>query len=138
MELLAPDYAALAVTLAGAVIGLFIGFSGALAFLCGSVAAAALGCFAFPALAGEIANVWVRGLAVGLASLLAFGLVRLVVKKIVHGILAQPGDAIFGSLIAAVSGFAVALSVVWLLGVVTGSPVFESMLIQKVLACVGR
>ena len=138
MELTGADYAVLAVTLGGAVIGLFIGFSGALAFLCGTAAAAAAGTFAFPMLASEIANVWARGAAVGLGGLLVFGLVRLVVKKLVHGLVAQPGDAIFGSLVAAVSSCSVAMAVVWLLGTLTGEPTFSSALLQKVLACVGR
>ena len=138
MELTGADYVVLAVTLGGAIIGLFIGFSGALAFLCGTAAAAAAGTFAFPMLASEIANVWVRGAAVGLGGLIVFGLVRLIVKKLVHGLVAQPGDAIFGSLTAAVSSFAVASSVVWLLGTLTGEPAFTSALLQKVLAYVGR
>lgn len=138
MALTGADYVVLAVTLGGAVIGLFIGFSGALAFLCGTAAAAAAGTFAFPMLASEIANVWVRGAAVGLGGLIVFGLVRLIVKKLVHGLVAQPGDAIFGSLTAAVSSFAVASSVVWLLGTLTGESAFASSLLQKVLACVGR
>ena len=104
----------------------------------GTAAAAAAGTFAFPMLASEIANVWVRGAAVGLGGLIIFGLVRLIVKKLVHGLVAQPGDAIFGSLTAAVSSFAVASSVVWLLGTLTGEWAFASSLLQKVLACVGR
>ena len=138
MALTGADYAVLAVTLGGAVIGLFIGFSGALAFLCGTAAAAAAGTFAFPLLAAEIANVWARGAVVGLGGLLVFGLVRLIVKKLVHGLVAQPGDAIFGSLTAAASSFAMVLAVVWLLGTLTGEPAFTSALLQKVLAYVGR
>lgn len=138
MELTGADYAVLAVTLGGAVIGLFIGFSGALAFLCGAAASAAAGTFAFPLLAVEIANVWARGAIVGVGGLLVFGFVRYVVKKLVHGLIAQPGDAIFGSLIAAASSFAVVLAIVWLLGVLTGEPLFTSALLQKVLAGVGR
>lgn len=131
------DYAILATSLFGVVVGLFIGFSGALAFLCGAIAAGAFATIAFPFLAGEIANVWVRGILVGVAALLVFGLVRLIVRKLVHGLLAQPGDAIFGALISALSGGIVALSVVWLLGVVTGSSTFDSALLQQVLGYVG-
>lgn len=138
MELTGADYVVLAVTLGGAVIGLFIGFSGALAFLCGAAASAAAGTFAFPLLAAEIANVWARGAVVGLGGLLVFGLVRLIVRKLVHGLVAQPGDAIFGSLTAAASSFAMVLAVVWLLGTLTGEPAFTSALLQKVLAYVGR
>lgn len=138
MELTGADYAALAVTLGGAVVGLFIGFSGALAFLCGTAAAAAAGTFAFPMLASEIANVWVRGAAVGLGGLIVFGLVRFLVKKLVHGLVAQPGDAIFGALVAAVSSFSLVMSVLWLMGTLTGEPLFASVILQKVLACVGR
>lgn len=137
MSFLSPDYAIVAITLFGAVVGLFIGFSGALAFLLGAIAAGALATFAFPLLSGEIANIWMRGILVGLAALLAFGLVRLVVRKFVHGLLAQPGDAIFGAIVSALSGAIVALSVVWLLGVVTGSSAFESNLLKEVIGFVG-
>lgn len=137
MELLTADYVALIIALAGAVIGLFIGFSGALAFFCGSSAAAASATFVFPLLAGEIANVWVRGILVGVGALLVFGLVRLIVRKLVHGILAQPGDAIFGSLIAALTSFLVALAIVALLGFVTGEAIFKSSLLTEIVRLVG-
>ena len=48
--------------------------------------------------------------------LVAFGIVRMIIRKIVHGMLAQPADAIFGALVAAVSGFALAVGAVFLLG----------------------
>lgn len=137
MELLTADYVALIIALAGAVIGLFIGFSGALAFLCGSCVAGALATFAFPALAQEIANVWARGIAVGIAALIAFGLVRFLVRKLVHGLLAQPGDAIFGSIVAAVTSFGVALAIIALLGLVTNSELFESTLLKRLVGLIG-
>lgn len=133
MNLTTPDYAVLALTLGGAVIGLFIGFSGALAFLCGSVAAAAAGSFAFPLLADEVANPWARGLAVGVGMLLVFGVVRYLVRKFVHGLVAQPGDAIFGSLVSALTGAACSLGVVWLVGTLTGDASFNSALLNRIL-----
>ena len=45
------------------------------------------------------------------ATLLAFGLVRLIVKKLVNGLLAQPTDALFGMLIGA--GLGVLLLIAW-------------------------
>ena len=45
------------------------------------------------------------------ATLLGFGLVRLIVKRLVNGLLAQPTDAIFGFVIGA--AFGAALLVGW-------------------------
>ena len=50
---------------------------------------------------------WQRAGGVLVATLLAFGLVRLIVKKLVNGLLAQPSDAIFGFLIGSALGAAV-------------------------------
>ena len=132
MELTIPDYGILAMTAAGAVIGLFIGVSGALAFLAGAVAASVAGCFAWPLSADFISHVWLRGIAVGVVSLLAFGIVRWLVKKVVHGLVAQPGDALLGSLLAALTGAVVSLGVVWGIGLVfPGNPDVASVLLER-------
>ena len=99
------EYAILAATLGAAVIGLFIGFSGSLAFLAGSLAAGAVARFGWTMAVDVIPNAWTRGIAVTVAALLAFGIARWIVKKMVHGFVAQPGDAIFGALVAGAVGF---------------------------------
>lgn len=139
MELTIPDYAILAMTVGGAVIGLFIGVSGALAFLAGAVAAGAAGCFAWPLSADFINAVWLRGIAVGVASLLVFGIVRWLVKKFVHGLVAQPGDALLGSFLSALTGAVVSLGVVWGLGYFfPDSPELASVFLERVLVLVGK
>jgi len=139
MDLTIPDYAILAVTLGAAVVGLFVGFSGALAFLSGLIASGFAGFFAWPLSANFIASVWVRGLAVGVGALLVFGLVRYLVKKFVHGLVAQPGDALLGMLVAALAGFAVTLTVIWGLGTMwPNNPELTSTLLEKVLVRVGQ
>ena len=105
MALGVAEYAILAATLGAAVIGLFIGFSGSLAFLAGSLAAGAVARFGWTMAAAYLPNAWTRGIAVVVAALVAFGIVRWIVKKTVHGFVAQPGDAIFGALVAGAVGF---------------------------------
>ena len=101
------EYVILAATLGAAVIGLFIGFSGSLAFLAGSLAAGTVARFGWTMAVAVIPNVWARGIAVTVAALLAFGIVRWIVKKTVYGFVAQPGDAIFGALVAGAVGFCI-------------------------------
>lgn len=105
MELGVAEYVILAATLGAAVAGLFVGFSGSLAFLAGSLAASATARFGWTMAAEHIPNVWARGVAISVAALLAFGIIRWIVKKMVHGLVAQPGDAIFGALVAGAVGF---------------------------------
>lgn len=99
MELSAPVWIDLGGALIGAVIGLFIGFSGALAFLFGTAAAVGAAYFSWEMAADFVSQTPLRALAVGLLALVVFGAVRWVVRKCVHGIVAQPGDSIFGALL---------------------------------------
>ncbi len=94
-----------------AVMGLFRGLSGALAFISGAVAAAAVAVFGWPFSAEYLAEPWMRGAATLVATLLAFGLVRLLVKKLVGGLLSQPSDSIFGFFVGALVG--ILLLVAW-------------------------
>lgn len=87
-----------------AVMGLFRGLSGALGFLAASMAAAAAGTFGWPLSETWFAEVWQRGAVVLVAVLISFGLVRLLVKKAVNGLLSQPSDAIFGCLVGILTG----------------------------------
>ena len=109
-ELQTADYVLCGLTLEMAVTGLFRGFSGTVAFALASAAAAAAGSFAWSWSAGVTDVAWQRGAGVMVAALLAFGLVRLIVKKLVNGLLSQPSDAIFGALVGvALGGAAVAV-----------------------------
>ena len=101
---LPADYALCGITIVMAVLGLFRGFSGTLGFVLGAVAAAFAASFGWAYSASFTEVAWQRGAGVLVATLLAFGVVRLVVKKLVNGLLAQPSDAIFGFLVGAALG----------------------------------
>ena len=101
---LPADYALCGLTVVMAVLGLFRGFSGTLGFVLGVIAALVTASFGWTYSASLTAVVWQRGAGVLVATLLAFGLVRLSVKRLVNGLLAQPSDAIFGFLIGAALG----------------------------------
>lgn len=104
MQFLPADYAICGLTVVLAVTGLFRGFSGTLAFFLAASAAAAVGFFGWPYSATLTSVLWMRGAGLLVAVLLAFGLVRLTVKKLVNGLLAQPSDAFFGMVIGAAFG----------------------------------
>lgn len=138
MQLATADYVILGATLAGAIFGLFGGFSGALAFLAGVGAASAAVRFGWDALASRIATPWLLALAALGVALVAFGIARLIVKKTVNKLLAQPADAIFGALIAALAAFGVSIAALYMVQQVGGEefPV-ESSILREVLSLVG-
>lgn len=136
MDFLPADYVILGVAAVAAVFGLIGGFSGALAFLAGTVGAAAAGRLAWYASLDWFDASWARALASLALALVAFGLARKVVRLVVHNILAQPGDAIFGFLVAGASGFALALTAAYLLVLSSLWPV-ESALLDWAQALVG-
>ncbi len=138
MDLTVLDYAILAVSAAGLVVGLFIGVSGALAFLAGVVTSALAGYFAWAPLAQAIHSRPLAILALIVGALLVFGLVRFLVKKFVHGLVAQPGDAILGSLLAALAAFLVALAAAGALAAFfPEAESLRSVLLDKMLALIG-
>lgn len=108
------DWVILGFTATLAVTGLFRGFSGTLAFLAASFAAAAVSGLGWHYSESFMSAVWLRALATLVAALLAFGIVRALVRKIVNGLLAQPADAIFGFLCGLLAGALVV--VVWAYG----------------------
>jgi len=116
MELMPADYAILVTSGVAGVWGLFSGFSGALAFLAGTVAGVVAGRCGWALSPNWFSSSWGQALASLAVGLVAFGLARVLVRKVVHGILAQPGDAIFGSMVASVAGFALAVGAVFLAG----------------------
>ena len=108
---LPADYVLCGITVVMAVLGLFRGFSGTLGFVLGVIAATFVGSFGWTYSLSFTTVTWQRGAGVLVATLLAFGIVRLIVKKLVNGLLAQPSDAIFGFLIGA--AFGVLLLAAW-------------------------
>lgn len=98
------DYILCGLTIVMAVLGLFRGFSGTLGFVLAAIAATLTATFGWSLSASFTEVTWQRAGAVLVATLLAFGLVRMIVKKLVNGLLAQPSDAILGFLIGAALG----------------------------------
>ena len=131
MELLPADYALCAIAVVMAVTGLFRGFSGSLAFVAAFAAAVFAAAFGWTCSASFTAVAWQRVAGVALATLLTFGIVRIVVKKIVNGILSQPSDAIFGMLTGLVMALMLVLAWAW-----SGIFVEYSRLVQGVAAYV--
>ena len=101
---LPADYVLCGITIVMAVLGLFRGFSGTLGFVLGAAAAVFAASFGWAYSASFTDVAWQRGVGVLVVTLLAFGIVRLIVKKLVNGLLAQPSDAIFGFLVGAALG----------------------------------
>lgn len=100
--MLPGDWALGAVALSLAVMGLFRGFSGSLAFVAAGACATTAAMFCWGYLTRWDMQMWVRGAIALTISLLVFGCVRAVVKKVVNGLLAQPADAIFGFIVGLV------------------------------------
>ena len=105
------DYALCATAVIMAVTGLFRGFSGSLAFFAAVAAAGATAVFAWPQSADFTDVMWMRAGGVLVSSLLVFGIVRVIVKKTVNGLLAQPTDALMGFLTGA--AFALLILAAW-------------------------
>lgn len=103
MEFLPADYVLCAFAVFVSVTGLFRGFSGSLAFLAASGAAGSVAAFGWPWSENVTGVMWQRAGGVFIVSLLTFGLVRVIVKKTVNGLLAQPSDALFGFLTGALT-----------------------------------
>ena len=106
-ELLIADWVLISLTVAAAVSGLFRGFSGTVAFVVATAAAFVAGSAAWGYDFTD--ETWIRVLALTVVSLLAFGLTRVVVRKLVNGLLSQPADSVFGFLCGALLGVAAAL-----------------------------
>ena len=94
-----------------ATLGLFRGFSGTLGFVLALATAGAVATFGWPLSADLTPVVWQRAAGLLVATLVAFGIVRLVVKKLVNGLLAGPSDALFGLLVG--GGIAALVLTAW-------------------------
>lgn len=110
MTMLPADWALAAVTVALAILGLFRGFSGALAFSVSMLGAGVTAAYGWGLSAQYLHETWQRGGAVLVAALLVFGIVRVIVKKLVNGLLAQPTDAILGFAVGALTGALIAFA----------------------------
>ena len=110
MQIQAADYVLAGIVVVLALLGLFRGFSGAFAFLVASAATAALSVYGWPAMPHISQTMWVRAAVMVVADILLFGLVRIAVKKVVNGLLAQPVDAIAGCIVGLVCGAMVVLA----------------------------
>ena len=102
--MLPGDWALGAITLSLAVMGLFRGFSGSLAFVSAGACATTMAMFSWGYLTRWDMQTWARGAIALTLSLLVFGCVRALVKKVVNGLLAQPADAIFGFIVGLGAG----------------------------------
>jgi len=110
VQIQAADYVLAGIVVVLALLGLIRGFSGAFAFLVASAATAALSVYGWPPTLHISQIVWVRASAMVVADIVLFGLVRIIVKKIVNGLLAQPVDAIAGCIVGLVCGAMVVLA----------------------------
>ena len=113
MNLAPSDFAILLAAAVAAVAGLFVGFSGSLAFLAGIAAAALTVKFGGSPLSAYIEVEWQLALAVLVLAIVAFGLVRALVRKTVHSLVAQPGDALLGATLAAFTGAMISAGAVY-------------------------
>ena len=104
LELLPADYVLLGLMALPAVLGLFRGFSGTIAFFAAGISSVIAWSFVWRLSADWASGIWLRGLETFLIVLLTFGLVRIIVKRLVNGLLSQPSDAVFGMLTGAVFG----------------------------------
>lgn len=96
MQFQGADYALCGAAALFVGLGLYRGFSGVFAFLVASVSTAFASVRIWPHVAALTDVAWLRiGLAV-FAGVVVFGVVRIIVKKIVNGLLDQPVDAIAG------------------------------------------
>ena len=131
MELLPGDYAILALAFAFGLTGFFRGLSGTLAFFVSLAAAIVTGFVAWPLSANWTQAVWMRGVGVLVLTLLVFGLIRIVIKKLVNKLLSQPSDSLFGLLVGV--ALAALVAVGW---TYSGFCLEYSNVVQKVAAYV--
>ena len=110
MELMCADWILCGFAVAMAVTGLFRGFSGTLAAGVALGASSALGIWLWNKSLAFIDVTWQRAALVFVVSLLAFGVVRVIVKKAVNGLLSQPTDALAGMVAGALIGVLPALA----------------------------
>lgn len=138
MTTLAPsDWVVLVAAIVAAAAGLFIGFSGMLAFCAGTLAAAAAVCFGWAPAGAILHSGLARTLAVAVLAIFAFGIVRALVRRTIKLTVAQPGDAVFGAMTAGIAAFVLALGVVYLAQILGILGAEDSLILSEVLGHVG-
>lgn len=95
------DYTLLTISCLLVILGLFRGASGIFSFVAATIISIAAGIIVWPYALSLSDQTSVRYLIVIVGSLVAFGFIRVVVKKVVNGLLSQPADSIFGFLTGA-------------------------------------
>ena len=95
------DYTLLTISCLLVILGLFRGASGIFSFVAATIISIAAGIIVWPYALSLSDQTSVRYLVVIVGSLVAFGFIRVVVKKVVNGLLSQPADSIFGFLTGA-------------------------------------
>lgn len=98
------DYVLLALSCFFVILGLFRGVSGFFSLVGASVVSFATSVFLWPGVCGRFASPWVRVVAIVLAALVVFGLVRIIVARFVSRLLSQPADSMFGLLLGLALG----------------------------------
>lgn len=93
------DYAVLALSCFFLILGICRGASGVFSFLCATVVSVSAGIFVWEPIGALGFARWVQLTVVVILGLLAFGVIRVVVKKLVNSLLAQPADCLFGLLL---------------------------------------
>ena len=107
MELLPADWVFACVALAFAVGGAVVGFSGAVSMAGGLVSAAFSSVPVWRLAAAHIESPWGAGFATFAACMAVFALVRVVLKKTIHVMLAQPADSLLGAALGCVLAAAI-------------------------------
>lgn len=93
------DYVLLALSCFFVILGLFRGASGVFSFIAASVISFSTGVFIWEPLCSLDVPSWAHFVIAIVLGLIVFGIVRLIVKKLVNSLLAQPADSIFGLLL---------------------------------------
>lgn len=90
------DYILLAVSCFFVIMGLFKGASGLFSFVTATITSVSASILLWPYIAARFPQLSVKYVVAIVVGLIIFGLIRIIVRKIVNGLLGQPADAIFG------------------------------------------
>jgi uncharacterized membrane protein required for colicin V production len=107
--LLPADYIVFAIGAIFAIFGLFRGFSGIVSFLLSIIASVWAAPIAWSRSIEFFNVLWQRVIAVAIAVLLVFAIVRVVFTKFIKFLLSQPADSILGLF----SGLIISLVIFW-------------------------
>lgn len=111
MTLLEGDYAIIGITAVMAIMGLWRGLSGMVAFISATACAIFAATYGWDLTANYLSIDWQRGIADFVATLVIFAIFRFVIKNTINKMLTQPSDSIFGLVAALLIGAVIVL--VW-------------------------